>query len=129
MNKNNLQTFLYCLLLIIVFSLPVEAASRYVPKAAEWLAVYINSQILGSGLDDLRIQAQVVDDSEIAIRAFYNPFAFTEADAREIVNIAVDFGNKYIKARRFNVKITTEYNQILARQDKASKLKSILLVD
>lgn len=106
-----------------------KTATKYVPKAAEWLAVYINSQVLGAGLDNMRIQAQVVDDYEVAIRAFYDPLAFTEADAKSIVDVAFGFGVRYATARRFKVKITTEYRPILARQDKASQLKSLLLVD
>ena len=114
---------------VIISPIQCQAASRYVPKAAEWLAVFLNSQILGSGLDNMRIQAQAVNDTEVAIRTFYDPTAFTQADAEPIVNTAVDFGNKYIKARKFNVKITTEYNPIFrVTGDKVLDLKQRLIL-
>ncbi len=40
---------------VIISPIQCQAASRYAPKAAEWLAVFLNSQILGSGLDNMRI--------------------------------------------------------------------------
>ena len=125
-----IKLILWLLIIVGVITLPIQcqAASRYVPKAAEWLAVYINSQILGSGLDNLRIQAQVVDDGEVAIRVFYDSTAFTQADAEPAVSNAVDFGNKYIKSRKFNVKITTDYRAFRTTGDKILDLKERLLL-
>jgi|GEM_PF-6117653 len=126
MNKNKLIIGLLVVASMVVLPIKCDAASRYTPKAAEWLAVYINSQILGGGLDNLRAQAQVVNDNEVAIRAFYDTHAFTQADAQNIVNAGLDFGNRYIKARNFNVKITTEFHPLRITGDKSLDLKTLL---
>ncbi len=126
MNKNKLIIGLLVIASIVFLPMKCDAASRYTPKASEWLAVYINSQILGGGLDDLRAQAQVVDDGEVAIRVFYNSFVYTQADAEPIVNTAVDFGNRYIKARNFNVKITTEFHPLRITGNKSLDLRTLL---
>ena len=124
-----IKLILGLIIIVGIIALPIQcqAASRYVPKAAEWLAVFINSQILGSGLDDMRIQAQVVNDNEIAIRTFYNSLVFTQADAKPIVDTAVDFGNKYINSRKFNIRITTEYNPLRVTGNRAEDLRELLL--